>query len=91
MKQKRINIVIKATCKNCPYFRYEYDDNPTWSGYFCEHDNGEYIAEDDAETTYKRKTKEWEASQKTLLPRPESEKPVDPMLIPDWCPLEDAE
>ena len=94
MAKKKIEMVVTDTCENCPFIRWEYDDHPNYSGYFCNKED-EKIAGDNADSDYSRALKKWEQNQKeistTLFPIVKMDKPVDPMLIPNWCPLPDAE
>jgi len=82
---KIINIVIEKSCYKCPYC--QYNENYYDEGYDCEHDSliGNCRIVDAHEIVqYRRCLKKWEKSFPV-----ESEKPVDPMKFPDWCPLDD--
>ena len=89
---KILNLVIKHNCYECPYC--QYNENYYDEGYDCEH--CEHPSMNDSINTriidaheiiqYKRDLEKWEQNGSI-----EDQKPVDPVTIPDWCPLPNIE
>ena len=87
--RKQLNIIIERTCSNCPYEEYDgFYSMSRDSGHDCGK-TGKRIANDGELKAFGELDGEYWESQSTLFPM--EERPVNPMLIPDWCPLEDAE
>jgi len=85
---RRISEDIKS-CDECPYNQYDHHYGMTYdSGFDC--NIGARKVEDNEITYFDKKIKEWEESQLTLFPLPESDKPVNPMTkrFETECPLE---
>jgi len=89
--KKKYTGVVTNTCHNCPFCKYDPKYGMSYdSGYDCNNGIGR-IANDCTLDKYREDLREWEKSQETLFPKPLSEKPVNPMLIPTQCPLEDVD
>jgi len=94
MAKKKIEMTIEGSCSSCPFCSYDpHYTRSTDSGYNCTHSDAprERIADDSACNGYNTAREKWKKDEKELLPMFRSDKPVDPMLIPNWCPLSDAE
>jgi len=98
--KKKIDITVEDKCTDCPFLRFEYDDNSyLYSGYFCKHPdvgNEDKIADEGAGTNYNYKMKKLKENKKKnaeegLFPLLDETEPIDPFLIPDWCPLPNIE
>ena len=78
-----------SKCIDCPYHEYYDDDNPRVEGHYCYYgDNARQIIGSENTYQYKMQLSRYEQSQNTLFPI--KEKPIDPFVIPDWCPLPDV-
>ncbi|HUU86610.1 MAG TPA: hypothetical protein VMX17_02555 [Candidatus Glassbacteria bacterium] len=86
---KILNIVIKHNCYECPYC--QYNENYYDEGYDCDcvHEltmENYRIVDAHEIIQYKKDLEKWEQNGSI-----EDQKPVDPVTIPDWCPLPNIE
>lgn len=101
-KTKIGTFIVKDVCYNCqtdiycPYYEFTYDDNDYDSGSFCRHPdvgNKDKIADENAQLNFDRDMYRWKYNKKKntegLFPLLDETEPIDPFLIPDWCPLPD--
>lgn len=88
--KKQINIIVTDTCDGCPFCHYDPHYGRSYdSGYDCNNPDSKQsrIAGDNTIDLYNKKLKQIEKDNKSLF-KSELEVPVNPMTIPDWCPLE---
>jgi len=84
---KILNLVIKHNCYECPYC--QYNENYYDEGYDCEHESvieNARIIDAHEILQYRRDLEKWE--QNGFIG---DQKPVNPVTIPDWCPLPNIE
>ena len=96
---KKLEIVIEHTCNNCPYFNYDMGGDHHDEQTYCVYPNLDNanafgyktIANSGDISLYERQYRMYLESKKTLFPMCEKELPTNPLNIPEWCPLPNAD